>query len=159
MCDLDYFKQINDLYGHNTGDAVLKETSNIIRNSVRSPDLGIRFGGEEFLVVLLDIKGGKTTTIAEKIRTSVESAKLESPRRGHQKDDQSGHQRVPDRHRQFLAGHQVRRCRPVQGKGRRPEQSPPGLLRICGRKSSSDGPLRKFLRIFGGTYSRSTPLL
>jgi diguanylate cyclase (GGDEF)-like protein len=79
MCDLDYFKQINDLYGHNTGDAVLKETSVHIRNSVRSSDLVIRFGGEEFLVVLLDIKPGESEAVAEKIRASIETAKLKVP--------------------------------------------------------------------------------
>jgi diguanylate cyclase (GGDEF)-like protein len=79
MCDLDYFKQINDLYGHNTGDAVLKETARVIKNSIRSSDLVIRFGGEEFLVVLLDIKTGETTSVAEKIRGSIENTKLKVP--------------------------------------------------------------------------------
>ncbi len=79
MCDLDYFKQVNDLYGHNAGDGVLKETSVIIRNSVRSSDLVIRFGGEEFLVVLLDIKSNESQAVAEKIRTNMEAAKLKVP--------------------------------------------------------------------------------
>ncbi len=79
MCDLDYFKQVNDLYGHNTGDAILKETSNIIRNSVRTSDLVIRFGGEEFLVVLLDINADEAMTIAEKIRQNVEKTRMKTP--------------------------------------------------------------------------------
>jgi two-component system, cell cycle response regulator len=76
MCDLDYFKQVNDVYGHNAGDAVLKETSNIIRTSVRASDLVIRFGGEEFLVVLLDTNKDETMTVAEKIRENVQNAKI-----------------------------------------------------------------------------------
>ncbi len=76
MCDLDYFKQVNDVYGHNAGDAVLKETSDLIRSSVRTSDLVIRFGGEEFLVVLLDTNKDETMKVAEKIRESVQNAKF-----------------------------------------------------------------------------------
>lgn len=79
MCDLDYFKQVNDLYGHNVGDAVLKETANIIRKSVREADMVIRFGGEEFLVVLLDVNPGDTVTVAEKIRMNIQDAKIKVP--------------------------------------------------------------------------------
>ncbi|GFE56391.1 diguanylate cyclase [Geobacter sp. AOG1] len=76
MCDLDYFKQVNDVYGHNAGDAVLKETSALIKSSVRSSDLVIRFGGEEFLVVLLDTNKDETMKVAEKIRESIQNAKF-----------------------------------------------------------------------------------
>ncbi|MBT0652331.1 diguanylate cyclase [Geomobilimonas luticola] len=76
MCDLDYFKQVNDVYGHNAGDAVLKETSALIRSSVRSSDLVIRFGGEEFLVVLLDTNKDETMKVAEKIRENIQNAKF-----------------------------------------------------------------------------------
>lgn len=76
MCDLDYFKQVNDVYGHNAGDAVLKETSALIRSSVRSSDLVIRFGGEEFLVVLLDTNKDETMKVADKIRENIQNAKF-----------------------------------------------------------------------------------
>lgn len=76
MCDLDFFKQVNDLYGHNVGDSVLKETSEIIKKCVRSSDLVIRFGGEEFLVLMLDINPGETSKIAEKIRETIENTKI-----------------------------------------------------------------------------------
>jgi two-component system cell cycle response regulator len=79
MCDLDYFKQTNDQYGHDVGDMVLKETSNIIRRSVRSSDLVIRFGGEEFLVLLIDAKPEDSVSVAEKIRESIEAAKIQTP--------------------------------------------------------------------------------
>lgn len=80
MCDLDFFKEVNDSYGHNVGDAVLKETSNIIRDSVRSSDIVVRFGGEEFLAVLQDSKEGECKNVAEKIRKRIEETKVKMPR-------------------------------------------------------------------------------
>lgn len=79
MCDIDYFKQVNDVHGHTAGDAILKETSVIIKDSIRASDFVIRFGGEEFLVVLLDIKSGDTMMIAEKIRESMANTKFKVP--------------------------------------------------------------------------------
>lgn len=79
MCDLDYFKQVNDVYGHNIGDKILKETADILKNCVRSSDLVIRFGGEEFLALLIDINDGESVNIAEKIRRAVEEKKITVP--------------------------------------------------------------------------------
>ncbi len=79
MCDLDYFKQVNDTHGHPAGDIVLKETAHIISSSVRSSDIVIRFGGEEFLVVLIDIQADETIAVAEKIRAAVEAARFRLP--------------------------------------------------------------------------------
>ena len=76
MCDLDFFKQVNDFYGHSVGDTVLRETSKIIRKCIRSSDLIIRYGGEEFLILMLDINEGETLTIAEKIRKTTEETKI-----------------------------------------------------------------------------------
>lgn len=76
MCDLDYFKQVNDVYGHNVGDTVLKETSATIKNCVRASDIIIRFGGEEFLALMLDIQEGDAFSLAEKIRQTVQEAKI-----------------------------------------------------------------------------------
>ncbi len=72
MGDLDFFKQVNDIHGHNAGDVVLKETAQILKKSVRAADLVIRFGGEEFLIVLVDAAKGESLTVAEKIRREVE---------------------------------------------------------------------------------------
>ena len=79
MCDLDYFKQVNDTHGHNVGDSLLKETAQNILRCVRAADLVIRFGGEEFLVVLLDTREGDAAKVAEKIRETFESTKFKIP--------------------------------------------------------------------------------
>lgn len=79
MCDIDYFKQVNDTHGHAVGDAVLKEASLVIRQTIRESDIVIRFGGEEFLVVLLDIGEGESMTVAEKIRLNIEQLKIKIP--------------------------------------------------------------------------------
>lgn len=80
MCDLDFFKEVNDTFGHNIGDMVLKETANIIRDAVRSSDMLIRFGGEEFLAVLQDVQDGESKALAEKIRKQLEETKIKMPR-------------------------------------------------------------------------------
>lgn len=78
MMDIDFFKKINDTYGHDVGDKVLRAVAGIIRKSVREEDLVIRYGGEEFLVLL---KNGTSLSvaerIAERIRKNVESSKVE----------------------------------------------------------------------------------
>jgi len=67
MCDLDYFKQVNDTHGHDAGDLILVETSKILKNSVRDSDLIFRFGGEEFFIMLVDVEPGEALTVAEKM--------------------------------------------------------------------------------------------
>ena len=79
MCDLDYFKQVNDTYGHAAGDIVLQQTSKVIQQSIRESDIVIRFGGEEFLAVLLDISEGEGMIIAEKIRLNIQQLKIKVP--------------------------------------------------------------------------------
>ncbi len=76
MCDLDFFKQTNDVYGHDVGDMVLREAASNIRKNVRTSDLVIRFGGEEFLVLLIDTKPGDSFVVAEKIRERIEESKV-----------------------------------------------------------------------------------
>ena len=79
MCDLDYFKQVNDQYGHDVGDLVLKETAVLINKGVRDADIVIRFGGEEFLILLVDINPGDALLVAEKIRKIFDEAKIKIP--------------------------------------------------------------------------------
>ncbi len=79
MCDLDYFKQVNDQYGHDVGDLVLKETAVMIGRGVRDADIIIRFGGEEFFILLIDISPGDAIQVAEKIRKIFEETKIKIP--------------------------------------------------------------------------------
>ncbi len=72
MCDLDFFKQVNDEHGHDVGDEVLKTVAGIMQESVRASDIVIRYGGEEFLILLTDCEIQKATEVAEKIRAAVE---------------------------------------------------------------------------------------
>jgi diguanylate cyclase (GGDEF)-like protein len=72
MLDLDHFKMVNDTYGHDAGDSVLKGLSKVLRQSVRASDLVIRYGGEEFLIILVNAVGEPADQVAEKIRASVE---------------------------------------------------------------------------------------
>jgi len=73
MADVDYFKQLNDQFGHMAGDTVLKDLSALIVRMVRKADLVVRFGGEEFLVLLHEVQPGHTVEVAEKIRLAVEA--------------------------------------------------------------------------------------
>lgn len=77
MFDIDYFKSINDTYGHLVGDKVLVYISNTIKNSVEIKDCAGRYGGEEFIVILPNTKEEKAIIIAEKIRKDVENLFLE----------------------------------------------------------------------------------
>lgn len=72
MCDLDFFKQVNDEYGHDIGDEVLKTLAVIMREAVRESDIVIRYGGEEFLILLTDCDADMAIEVAEKIRMGVE---------------------------------------------------------------------------------------
>jgi len=77
MIDIDFFKQVNDKYGHDVGDRVLREIANVIKANVREADYVIRFGGEEILVLLMDAKEGMAEQVAEKIRKAVENKQIE----------------------------------------------------------------------------------
>jgi diguanylate cyclase (GGDEF)-like protein len=72
MCDMDFFKQVNDEYGHEVGDIVLQSLAKILKNSIRESDQIIRYGGEEFLVLLIDCLPETAGEVAEKIRHMVE---------------------------------------------------------------------------------------
>ncbi len=80
MCDLDYFKSINDKYGHDVGDFVLKETARLLSENVRKADLVVRFGGEEFLILLVDIREGEAEKVAEKLRKIIEEYEFKTPK-------------------------------------------------------------------------------
>jgi diguanylate cyclase (GGDEF)-like protein len=79
MADLDFFKQVNDTYGHEAGDATIKQLANIFRETLRSSDLIIRYGGEEFLILLRDTTQETALETAEKLRQAVERAQIQIP--------------------------------------------------------------------------------
>ncbi|MDG3040521.1 GGDEF domain-containing protein [Roseicyclus marinus] len=74
MVDIDRFKAVNDNYGHFVGDAVIENVSRIIQRSVRSSDICVRWGGEEYLVLLDNCTRENAQVVAEKIRSSVEAS-------------------------------------------------------------------------------------
>lgn len=73
MFDIDYFKQINDTYGHQVGDNALQEIVRVALDSIRQQDILGRYGGEEFMIFLPETPANKTTEIAERLRHKIES--------------------------------------------------------------------------------------
>ena len=71
VCDIDYFKAINDNFGHDVGDDVLREFATRVRKSIRGIDLACRFGGEEFVVVMPDTDMAVAAVVAERIRRRI----------------------------------------------------------------------------------------
>lgn len=78
MIDIDYFKLINDTYGHNVGDDVLKQLANVLRSTVRKQDMVCRLGGEEFLVICPDSPPENAFQYAERLRLSVAASNIHS---------------------------------------------------------------------------------
>jgi two-component system cell cycle response regulator len=76
MCDLDFFKAVNDTYGHDIGDRVLSDTAACMKKCIRGADLIVRFGGEEFVIFLIDMNPEHSMEISDKIRDSVENNKI-----------------------------------------------------------------------------------
>lgn len=72
MIDIDHFKSINDTFGHNTGDYVLKTVSGIIKNTIRETDYLVRWGGEEFLVLATNTRLDEVKELSERIRNEIE---------------------------------------------------------------------------------------
>jgi diguanylate cyclase (GGDEF)-like protein len=73
MLDIDFFKKINDTFGHIAGDEVLKKLAKTIRLNLRSSDVFARFGGEEFIVMIPETKIEEAVIVAEKIRLAIEN--------------------------------------------------------------------------------------
>jgi len=72
MLDIDHFKEVNDQYGHQTGDLVLKEVVNIIKDNTRNTDSLGRWGGEEFIIVCPETDLSSAHVMAEKLRKKIE---------------------------------------------------------------------------------------
>ena len=76
LFDIDYFKKVNDTYGHYAGDTVLHKFSQILTTSFRNSDIIARYGGEEFIVVLPETEMQQALILAEKFRTTIDSTQL-----------------------------------------------------------------------------------
>lgn len=74
LMDIDYFKKVNDTYGHDVGDSVLKYVAKVLKKSARETDFVARFGGEEFLIVFPDTLKEGAIVISEKIRQAIENS-------------------------------------------------------------------------------------
>jgi diguanylate cyclase (GGDEF)-like protein/excisionase family DNA binding protein len=74
FCDLDHFKGYNDANGHSAGDVVLREVAHMLEQSVRNVDIAGRYGGEEFVVLLVETGREQALTIAERIRERIRAA-------------------------------------------------------------------------------------
>jgi len=77
MLDIDHFKLINDNYGHDKGDMVLKHIAQILLKSLRAADIVSRYGGEEFCILAINMKRESVFQVFEKIRLHIEQSKLE----------------------------------------------------------------------------------
>jgi diguanylate cyclase (GGDEF)-like protein len=78
VVDIDHFKEINDIHGHGTGDAVLRDVAYALRKQLRAFDLAYRLGGEEFLVLLPGADAAQAGAVAEQLRAAVESERMGS---------------------------------------------------------------------------------
>jgi diguanylate cyclase (GGDEF)-like protein len=72
MCDLDHFKSINDIHGHEVGNVVLTQISSLIRNTIRRLDIPCRYGGEEFALILPDTNLRQGVHLANRLRFIIE---------------------------------------------------------------------------------------
>lgn len=73
MLDIDHFKEVNDTYGHQIGDKILKEIANILNNSIRKTDFVARYGGEEFIIVCFEAQKEEIIKVIENIRIDIEN--------------------------------------------------------------------------------------
>lgn len=76
LLDVDHFKLVNDTYGHQTGDLLLKELAYIAQKNIRENDILVRYGGEEFLIIMPNCGHYQAAEVAERIRSSLEKDKV-----------------------------------------------------------------------------------
>jgi diguanylate cyclase (GGDEF)-like protein len=76
MLDIDYFKPLNDRYGHHVGDQVLRDVASLLTKDMREVDTVARYGGEEFVIILPETTAFSATRVAQRIRHSIDQAKF-----------------------------------------------------------------------------------
>lgn len=72
--DIDHFKSVNDMHGHNAGDKVLKNTANTLKHNLRGSDKCGRWGGEEFIVIVFEVDQIELESVADKLRSLIETS-------------------------------------------------------------------------------------
>jgi two-component system, cell cycle response regulator len=82
MMDIDYFKLVNDTYGHLVGSQTLEETGAVLKRALRAGDVAARFGGEEFAAFLLDADYAQALVAAERVRAAIEKHEFAAIRKG-----------------------------------------------------------------------------
>ncbi|MBX3230327.1 MAG: diguanylate cyclase [Labilithrix sp.] len=82
LCDLDYFKSFNDTLGHVAGDEALRRVTEAMRNNLRASDTLYRYGGEEFVVLLVEQSVGDAVRAMERMRVAIERLAIPSPKTG-----------------------------------------------------------------------------
>jgi len=78
MCDLDHFKDINDVHGHEVGNVVLKHIAGLIKKTIRRLDIPCRYGGEEFALILPDTKLRQGVRFANRLRLIIENSPVQA---------------------------------------------------------------------------------
>ena len=78
MMDLDYFKTINDRFGHDSGDRILMAFADVIHANIRSNDLAARMGGEEFCIIMPDSTPKSSAAVADRIRSQIEATSIQT---------------------------------------------------------------------------------
>jgi two-component system cell cycle response regulator len=76
MIDIDFFKQLNDQYGHHVGDQILRDVSSLLMKDMREVDTVARYGGEEFVIILPETNSEGALFVAQRLRRVVEQAKF-----------------------------------------------------------------------------------
>ena len=79
MLDIDYFKSVNDTYGHQVGDIVLQVLSKVCQDTLRQVDIAGRLGGEEFAVILPETTNTEALEVAERLREAVANMEVKMP--------------------------------------------------------------------------------
>ena len=154
MCDLDRFKLVNDNYGHQAGDDVIKSLASLLKSSCRPGDLVARYGGEEFVVLCADCDNASAARRAKQVCKALGQTPAAENGRPGGDGQHRRHRGSARRH----AGDDAppRRPRLVDGQGRRPQHRHPAWNRHRRRDGIDPGELRGCSSPPGPTISSSS---